>query len=457
MSSGHQNMLTLLWNYMSERFRRREPMSELGRRVNGFFGERRILGIPSIRRTEHLAILGTTGSGKTSLMRVLCAQDIETNRGFAYFDLHGDTTPYLLALIAGKEKRTGQDLSGRLIVIDPSDRESSVGLNILESRDEMGAFVEIAETVEILKHRWRLDALGVRTEELLRHALYVLSRAGLTLIDVPALLTNDSFRASCVARTPEGESRSYFEDRYNRLSEAMQSVYREAILNKVSVYAADPHFRHLLGQAESTLDLRELTERGAWVIIRLEKGRLGEEGSTLGALLLAKLKYALLGRRSKQLFTLYCDEIQNLVAYDAALDVLLSEARKFGVAVVAANQYLEQYAPSMRAAMLAMGSHVFFSLSGADAERVAHVIGRGRETAQRLRTLPKRHFIFRSPEGIIDEGRVPTTPTSGVSALQLMKRVKRKWTRSRREIDAHILARQRPTVRERHVLVNEWE
>lgn len=457
MSSGHQNLLTLAWNYAGELLGRRAPMIAVGTRVGGLLGEGRVLGLPSNRRTEHLAILGKTGSGKTSLMRFLCAQDIAAGRGFAYFDLHGDTAPYLLALVAEQEMRTGHDLSGRLILIDPSDRESSVGLNILESRDEMGAFVEIAETVEILKHRWRLDALGVRTEELLRHSLYVLSRAGLTLIDVPALLTEEKFRAWCLAQTPFGEARSYFEQRYNRLSEAMQSVYREAILNKVSVYAADPHFRHLLGQTESTVDLRALTEQGAWVIINLEKGRLGEEGATLGALLLAKLKYALLGRASRQLFTLYCDEIQNLVAYDAALDVLLSEARKFGVAVVAANQYLEQYAPSMRAAMLAMGSHAFFALSGPDAERVAHVIGQGRQAAQRLRNLPKRRFILRSADGVIDEGRVPTTRHPKVSALRLMERVRRRWTRARRDVDAQILARQRSAVRERQDLGDEWD
>lgn len=456
-SSGHQNLFTMAWNSAGRLFRKKDLTITLGNRVGGFAGEGRALGLPLSRRAEHLAILGKTGSGKTSLMRFLCAQDIAAGRGFAYFDLHGDTAPYLVALIAEEEQRTGLDLAGRLVLIDPSNRASSVGLNILESRDEMGAFVEIAETVEILKHRWRLDALGVRTEELLRHSLYVLSRAGLTLIDVPALLTQDDFRAACVALTPEGESRNYFEKRYNRLSEAMQTIYREAILNKISVYAADPHFRHLLGQTKSTLNLRTLAENGAWVIISLEKGRLGEEGATLGALLLAKLKHALLGRNSRRLFTLYCDEIQNLVAYDAALDVLLSEARKFGVAVVAANQYLEQYAPSMRAAMLAMGSHVFFALSGPDAERVAHAIGRGRETAQRLRNLPKRNFILREAGGSIDEGRVPTVAQPRVSAVKLLARVKRRWTRSRREVDAQILARQKQAVRERHDLGEEWD
>jgi len=42
-------------------------------------------------------------------------------------------------------------------------------------------------------------------------------------------------------------------------------------------------------------------------------------------------------------FPLYCDELQNLVAYDSGIETVLSEARKFQVGVVSANQYLDQY------------------------------------------------------------------------------------------------------------------
>src|ERR1019366_6752215 len=89
----------------------------------------------------------------------------------------------------------------------------------------------------------------------------------------------------------------------------------------------------------------------------LDKGRLGEQASTLGSLLLTKLKNALFARKRRQLFTLYCDEIQNLVAYDSGLDTLLSEARKFGICIVSANQFLEQYPAQMRAAIMAVGTH----------------------------------------------------------------------------------------------------
>ena len=119
----------------------------------------------------------------------------------------------------------------------------------------------------------------------------------------------------------------------------MQGVYRDAILNKVSGFTTDQRFRHILGQQRSTFSLLDAMDRGRWVILNLDKGRLGEQASTLGSLLLTKLKNALFSRRRRQTFTLYCDEIQNLVAYDAGLDTLLSEARKFGISVVTANQF----------------------------------------------------------------------------------------------------------------------
>jgi len=108
-------------------------------------------------------------------------------------------------------------------------------------------------------------------------------------------------------------------------------------------------------------------DEGHWVIANLEKGRLGEQAATLGSLILTVLKNALFTREKRTLFTVYADEIQNLVAFGSGMETILSEARKFGVAVVSANQFLDQYPAEMRAAILSVGTHVFFQLSSTDA------------------------------------------------------------------------------------------
>src|SRR5207249_9952091 len=82
-------------------------------------------------RPEHLAILGKTGTGKTSLIRVMSQDDVRRDLGFVHIDLHGDTTPYLLQVLAAEERRRHTDLSDRIVLIDPSDQEWAVGVNVL--------------------------------------------------------------------------------------------------------------------------------------------------------------------------------------------------------------------------------------------------------------------------------------------------------------------------------------
>jgi len=227
--------------------------------------------ISQARRSEHIAILGKTGTGKSSLLRWLCGQDIGGGRGFVYFDLHGDATPFLLRRVALEERRKRCDLSEKLIVIDPADTEFSVGLNILDHAEGSSAFVQIAEFAELLKHRWHLESLGPRTEELLRNALYVLAANDLTLLELAPLLIDPSFRASCVQHVRNEEIKQYFETRYDKLSEGMRTMVREPILNKTSTFTADPHFRHILGQQKATFSLHEAMRRGCWVVLNLQR------------------------------------------------------------------------------------------------------------------------------------------------------------------------------------------
>ena len=111
--------------------------------------------------------------------------------------------------------------------------------------------MQIAEFAQVLKQRWHLDSFGARTEELLRNSLQVLSENRLSILELPPLLTSGPFLATCLRRTQNPEVKDYFALRYDRASEAMQATWRDAILNKVSAFTADPHFRHILGQLES--------------------------------------------------------------------------------------------------------------------------------------------------------------------------------------------------------------
>lgn len=416
-----------------------------------------LVTIPHSKRAEHIAILGKTGSGKSMLLRHMAEQDIQSGRGFVFFDLHGDATPILLRLVAEQERRINRDLSEKLIVIEPADPDHSVGLNVIGQSTGQNSFVQIAEFAEVLKQRWQLAAFGARTDELLRNALHVLADNRLTLLELSPLLTSGPFRALCLRRVQNVEVKDYFALRYDRASEAMQAAWRDAILNKVSAFTADPHFRHILGQVESTFSLGNALDSGYWIILNLDKGRLGEQAATLGSLFLTRLKNALFARRSRNLLTLYCDEIQNLVVFDSGLETLLSEARKFGASLVSANQFLDQYPPAMRSALAAVGSHIYFQLSSNDAEKVAGTLDGGRTLTQELKNLPQRHLVLKSGHYRFERAVVPTIAQPEGDARDLLARSLRRWARSRAEIEAAIRRRHESMRITTGEALHDWE
>lgn len=436
-----ETIVSRLWNrYITRRNRHRAGTGSvrLGNLISDGCVTEQYVSVPERLRLEHVAILGKTGSGKSSLMKYMVRQDIEDGRGFCFFDLHGDATGQIIGMIAQRERILGRDLSDRLIVIEPADPEYSVGLNLLESSGGQQTYVQIAEFTQILKLRWQLDRFGPRTEELLRNALAVLSDNNVTLVELPLLLSDAAFRTACIRKSTHPEAQEFFRTRYNRASEGMQALVRDAILNKTSAFTADPHFRHIIGQVVSSFSFPALMDSGKWLIVNLDKGRLGEQASVLGALLVTKIKNAVFARSSRRIFSLYCDELPNLLGFDSGIEALFSEARKFGVSICSANQFSDQYGPHTRAAIAAVGTHLFFQLSALDAEKAAQSIDGGRSLATVLKNLSKQELIAKISDQPSVRVKVPdiTLPTAG--SRKLLERSRKRWARVRSEVEVEI-------------------
>jgi energy-coupling factor transporter ATP-binding protein EcfA2 len=448
-----------IWNRLHGRRQRSlkesASMTPIGFLVSEDQVTRRQVGLSQVRRTMHVAILGKTGSGKSSLLRLMAQADIRAGRGFLYFDQHGDATPFLLRSIAAEESRLRTELDEKLILIAPADREYSVGLNPLEQSEV--SFVRVAEISQILRRRWGLDHFGARTDELLRNGLYVLAANGLTLLELAPLLTHPGFRASCLKKTPNAEVRQYFELRYDKASEPMQATMREPILNKISAFTADPSFRHIVGQSRSTFSISDAMDKGDWIIANLPKGELGEQSITLGSLLFTVARNGLFSRAKRNLFTIYVDEVQNFLAYDTGIETVLSEARKFGVSVVTANQFLGQYPDEVRAAILSVGTLLFFQLSPGDATQVAQALDGGKSLAERLKNLRHRHYVMKSGSDPWREAATPEVDDPKASFADLVKRASARRALSRTQVEQEISRRHSALIRSGDEVLDAWE
>lgn len=363
----------------------------------------------------------------------------------------------MLKTIAIQERTLKKDLSDRLIVIDPTDPEFSPAINPLEGHAGQDRFVEIAEFAQILKERWHLETFGARTDELLRNALHVLAENGLTLVELVPFLSNADFRTRCLTRAANVDVREYFELRYDQVSDAMRRVMAEPVLNKVSLFISDVKFRHLLGQQHSTFSLVAGMDGKYWIILNLDKGRLGEHGATFGSLILTKAKHEFFLRRTHDVFSVYADEVQNLVRFGGGLEIMLAEVRKRNGAIVTANQFLAQYPPEMQAAILSVGSFGFFQLSGADAQQIASMLDGGKSFAERLKNLPRRHLIVKTVHERWREALVPLIQEPTIDTTDLYHRSRTRWARPRQEIEEEIRNRREVGRRTNREALDGWE
>jgi hypothetical protein len=458
MKELFDNSIAAIWNRLRGRGRgaRHEGRGvDLGYRVVDEEITRTHVTLSNTQRTMHVAVLGKTGSGKSYLDRYMLAQDIEADRGFVCFDLHGEFMPFLLGTINARERRLRQHLSDKLVIVDPTDPIVSVGLNPLEQ--ESADFVRIAEFSEVLRKRWSLDQFGARTDELLRNSVYALAANGLTIIELAPFLVHPGFRAACLKRVPNSEVRQYFELRYDMVSEAMRAVMREPILNRTSAFTSVDAFRHIVGQAHSTFSVREAMDEGYWVIVNLDKGRLGEQALTLGSLFFTAFKNAIFSRQKRGLFTIFVDEAQNLLSVDSGIDTVLAESRKFGVGTVLSQQLLAQQSAEIRDTLSGVGTQIFFQLSGPDAQHVSNALDGGKLLAERLKNLQQRHCVVKSGSDRWVEVCIPTVQEPKVDYTDLVNRSRYARGRVRAHIERDIAKRQELLRHKPDEVLNDWE
>jgi hypothetical protein len=354
---------------------------------------------------RHLVIIGATGTGKTLLIFSIIIQCIDMGIGFALLDPHGDVTNLILEYIAvsylsGKDARLRQLLCERLVVIDFTSMDYIPGFNPLEASGT-DCFVQALEFRGILKKIKSDDRWGSRMEELMLMICVTLSQCGYTLLEAKKLLSDPLFRKRLVKKLPEGETKEYWLYRYNTLSDRMQAVYGEPILNRLSILLSNPSIRLMVGQIKSTFDIRQIMDQGKWLLVNLQKGILKSTADVIGSFLhttiqLSALSRANVAENKRRPFLLFADEAQHFVNDDVG--TTLSEGRKYGLGLIMAHQFLTQLDRHLRSAVLGnTQTQVLFQLSNQDAATLAAEFGqKDKSIIQRKMTnLRQREAYFK--------------------------------------------------------------
>jgi hypothetical protein len=324
-------------------------------------------------RATHLYVIGATGTGKTKFLEYLIQQDIEKKNGFGVIDPHGDLVEDIKSFFTLKHDPTDEEITERIIYIDPTDPEFTVAFNPLEKIPNISVAEQANELVSAFKNIWQ-DSWGARMEEMLINSFIALSENSLTLAELPLLLTDYYFRNNVVSKVENPVTKQYFQV-FNSWTPKMRAFWAESTLNKINAFLVDERIRHILCHPKSSFSLREVMDKKKILLINLDKGKLKDAADLLGALLMSKIQMAAFSRSDVPLsqrtpFYLYVDEFQNFAS--ESFSIVLSEARKYGLSLIMAHQTLSQIPTELRGLILGnTGIQVYFRLNRQDAQLLA--------------------------------------------------------------------------------------
>lgn len=336
-----------------------QTTSEVTTRIgtNNHYGFEQDVLLDDATRRQHTYIVGQTGTGKTTLMKTMIQSDLKAGNGLMVIDPHGELYHDLLPLVP-------EDRVKDIVLFDPSDVEFPVAINLLEVQEESERDYILKELRAILK-RFIQEHFSLNDgsysgpvfyQHVLNNMLLAMSDSDNpgTLIEFYNIFQSDTFWQRWLPlKWENGILRNWVDETlpntsYNRINRDSGGRNGDYYSSKFMDFVNDSRIRNIFGQPRSTIDFRKAINENKIIFINLSKGLLGEaNASFLGMILMAKITAAFMGRakdisEGKELkpYYLYVDEFQNIATEN--FSILLSEARKFGLGLVLANQYLAQ-------------------------------------------------------------------------------------------------------------------
>jgi hypothetical protein len=349
------------------------PTSGLFLGMSTFRGIAKPVYIQRDDRRRHMYVIGKTGVGKSEFLKDMILQDIKNGEGVCFIDPH-DTIEKLLPLIPPERAED-------VILFDPSDTARPMGLNMLEAQTEEEKHYIVSSIVGLMYKLFdpnKTGIIGPRFEHAIRNAmLTVMSEKGSTLIEVVRVLTDANFVQELLPKVQDPIVRRYWTDQIAQTNEFHKSEVLDYIVSKFGRFVTDKMIRNIIGQSESSFDFREVMDKGKILLVSLSKGKIGDENASfLGLILVPKILVAAMSRQDmpedqRRDFYLYVDEFQNFATPDFAQ--ILSEARKYRLNLIVANQFIGQMDEEIKNAIFGnVGTLASFRVGVTDANYLSH-------------------------------------------------------------------------------------
>lgn len=326
-------------------------------------------GIKTPDRRYHMYAIGKTGTGKSTMLRNMIIDDLQKGRGICVVDPHGDLIQHVLDFIPDNRIED-------LVYINPTDREHPVGLNLLESVEPDLRSIVASGLMSIFTKLWA-NVWSARMEYILRNAvLALLEYPDATLLEIMKLLVDPVFRRKVLFHVKDPVIRDFFINEYEKYDPKFRTEAIAPIQNKVGQFLSSSTIRNIMGQKESTVNIREVMDTGKIMLVDLSVGKIGEDNAALlGSMIITKIQLAAMGRANipeddRRDFYLYVDEFQNFATDSFAS--ILSEARKYHLNLIVAHQYIAQMSEVVSSAVFGnVGTIVSFRVGAADAASLA--------------------------------------------------------------------------------------
>lgn len=339
-----------------------------------FRGERKQIFITDEDRRRHVYAIGQTGTGKSNFISGMILEDIKHGKGVAVVDPHGELVEGILGLIP---KERTEDV----IVFDPGDIERPLGMNMLDynfDRPEERTFI-VNEMQSIFNKLFPPETMGPMFEQYMRNALLLLMEDApnepATLIEVPRIFTDTEFRSRKLSRIHNAVVMDFWQKEAVKAGgEASLANMTPYITSKFNNFISNDYMRPIIGQSKSAFNFRECMDSGKILLVNLSKGKIGDiNAGLLGMVITGKILMAALSRvdildkSNLRDFCLYIDEFQNFATDSIA--TILSEARKYGLCLTMAHQFIGQLEDKIKDAVFGnVGTQIVFRVGAQDAE-----------------------------------------------------------------------------------------